>query len=264
MALANNYTDLLNKIERRLGLIPLVPHLPEELGKKAWATVIKDDTMVTFSRYFPLKVRFVVNYETCHKVKSVNGTTEYIIKDEYLGGAKLLGVRDIDWQDCSADNLSVGQTAGYGYYIPNYGGMESTFEAFLAQQMSADIASLYNNQIYIDFEYPNKLKIMRAGNVDVNLASFVVDLLVEHSNLQTISPTKMETFESLAQADVARFLYMNLRYYDNLDTIYINIDLKLSELEQEGNKRDQIIDDMKNAYTLAASDTTPLIWSVPG
>jgi magnesium-transporting ATPase (P-type) len=151
-----------------------------------------------------------------------------------------------------------------GYYIPNYGGMESTFEAFLAQQMSADIASLYNNQIYIDFEYPNKLKIMRAGNVDVNLASFVVDLLVEHSNLQTISPTKMETFESLAQADVARFLYMNLRYYDNLDTIYINIDLKLSELEQEGNKRDQIIDDMKNAYTLAASDTTPLIWSVPG
>jgi hypothetical protein len=105
---------------------------------------------------------------------------------------------------------------------------------------------------------------MRAGNVDVNLASFVVDLLVEHSNLQTISPTKMETFESLAQADVARFLYMNLRYYDNLDTIYINIDLKLSELEQEGNKRDQIIDDIKNAYTLAASDTTPLIWSVPG
>ena len=148
MAMANNITDLVNKIEYRLGLIPLADHLPKEFSKDKWAGVIQRDTLVTFSRYFPNRVRFPVNTKTCDKARE-DGKWVYYIKDEFLGGAKLLGAMDIDWQDTSADNLSVGQTAGYGYYIPNYGGMESTFDAFLSTQMSADVASLYNNNIYI-------------------------------------------------------------------------------------------------------------------
>lgn len=263
MAMANDMTALVNKLERRLGLTPLVDHLPKEYTKDKWADVIRNDTLVTFSRYFPNKQRFVVNKDTCNKVKE-DGKWVYYIKDEILGGNKLLGAIDIDWQDTSSDNLSVGQTAGYGYYIPNYGGMESTFDAFLSTQMSADVASLYNNNIYLEFTYPNKLSITRAGNIDVNLNSFVVNLLVEHSNLATISPTKMETFEALAQADVARFLYMNLRYYDQLETIYMNIDLKLNELEQEANKRDDIISKLENSYVSAANDNIPYIMTVSG
>ena len=72
----------------------------------------------------------------------------------------------------------------------------------------------------------------------------------------------METFEGLAQADIARFLWMNLRYYDNLETIYVNIDIKLSELQEEASKRDQIIDDIKNAYVSPANDNIPYIWTV--
>lgn len=263
MALANNMTDLVNKVERRLGLVPLADHLPKEYNKDAWADVIQNDTLVTFSRYFPNRVRFVVNKDTCNKVKE-DGKWVYYIKDELLGGAKLLGAIDIDWQDTSADNLSVGQTAGYGYYIPNYGGMESTFDAFLSSQMSADVASLYNNNIYLEFTYPNKLSITRAGNIDVNLETFVVRLLVEHSNLATISPTKMEVFEALAQADIAKFLWMNLRYYDQLETIYVNIDLKLNELETEAGKRQDIIDDLKNSCVSASNDNIPYIMTVSG
>jgi hypothetical protein len=50
----NDIAKLLDKIERRLGLTTLVPHLPKEFGKDAWASVIEDDTLVTFSRYFPI------------------------------------------------------------------------------------------------------------------------------------------------------------------------------------------------------------------
>lgn len=262
MSLANNYTDLVNKIERRLGLIPLLPHLPESLNKREWVNVIKEDSLVTFSRYFPLKLKFIVNDDTCYKQRDKDGVTSYTIKDEYLGGAKLLGLVDIDWSDCTGNNNALGTQNGYGYYVPNYGGLDATFNAFISSQMSADIASIYNNQIYLDFEYPNKIKMVRAGNIDVNLSSFVVVLLVEHSNLQTISPTKMETFEALAQADIAKFLYMNLRYFDNLETIYINIDLKLQELEQEAGKRDQIIEDLKSSYVSASNDAIPYILTV--
>ena len=142
--------------------------------------------------------------------------------------------------------------------------MESTFDAFLSSQMSADVASLYNNNIYLEFTYPNKLSITRAGNIDVNLETFVVRLLVEHSNLATISPTKMEVFEALAQADIAKFLWMNLRYYDQLETIYVNIDLKLNELETEAGKRQDIIDDLKNSCVSASNDNIPYIMTVSG
>lgn len=263
MALSNDMTSLVNKIERRLGLLPLTPHLTENYDKSAWAKVIKEDTMVSFSRYFPRKVRFVINDETCYKIME-HGKRKYIIKDEYLGGVKLLGVIDIDWQDMSTDNVSLSQIGGAGYYVPNYGSLEDTFTTMLGYQSVADVSSSYNNNIIVDFEYPNKISLSRAGNVDVDINSYVVNLIVEHSDLSTISPTKMEIFEALAQADVANFLYKNLRYFDGLETIYVNIDLKLSEIEQEANKREQIIEELKNSYVSASNDAIPYILTVSG
>ena len=263
MPAANDFTLLVDKIERRLGLTIIGKRFPEQFNKDSWVDVIKKDTLPTFSRYFPRKLKFVVNDETCNKTKEKNKTV-YYIKEELLGNTKLLGVIDIDWQDTSADNISLGQTAGYGYYVPNYGGIEDTFNTFMSLQAAADNASLYNNNIFLDFEYPNKIMISRAGSVDVNLSSFVVNLLVEHSNLATISPTKMETFESLAQADIANFLYMNLRYFDGLETIYVNIDLKLNELEQIASRRTEIIDKLENSYVSASNDAIPYIITVSG
>lgn len=264
MAMSNDMTRLINKVENRLGLRIIEPKLPKELQKDSWADIVKTDTLVTFSRYFPNKVRFLVDDTTCDKRKEADHKTYYYIKEEALGGAKLLGAGDIDWQDTSGDNISIDQTAGMGYYVPNFGGMEDTFTTFASFQNAADLASMYNNNIYVEFFYPNKLWIGRAGNVEVNLKKFVVDLLVEHTTLATISPTKMETFEALAQADIARYLYMNLRYYDGLDTIYVNIDLKLNELQDEAGKRDNIIEDIKNSYVSASNDNIPYIMTVSG
>lgn len=262
MAISNKMTDLLNKIERRLGLVMLTPHLPKELSKPKWAEVIEQDTIVTFSRYFYHKIRFVVNDETTNK-KQENGVTVYYIKDEYLQGMKLLGVKDIDWSDFSSDNLSVAQTGGYGYYAPNYIGCPScTFETITGYQMMADMQSLYSQGIYIDFEYPNKLKLTGSGGTNINLKKFVVDLLVQHPNLNTISPTKMETFEALAQADIANFLQGNLKYIDGLELVYLNLDLKIDELKSEADKRENIIEDIKNSYVSASNDNIPYILTV--
>ena len=187
----------------------------------------------------------------------------YYIKDEVLQGTKLLGVMDIDWMDNTAANASVGATSlGGGYYYPSFACPEATIESILALQLNADMSSLYNRGIYIDFEYPNRFAIKGLGNTDYDLKSFVVVLLVQHRDISTISPTKMEIFERLAQADIARMLYMNLRYYDNLETAYINIDLKLSELQDEASKRDQVIEDLENSYVSTSNDNIPYLWTV--
>ena len=58
MALTNNMTRLVNKIDRRLGCYEL--NLPKYLQKDEWAKVIIEDSLTTFSRYFPMKIRFHV------------------------------------------------------------------------------------------------------------------------------------------------------------------------------------------------------------
>lgn len=261
---SNKMTNLINKIERRLGLIPLTPHLPEYLQKPAWAEIIKDDTLITFSRYFYHKIRFEVNSDTCFITKENNITT-YYIRDESLNGLTLLGISDIDWNEYNSDNLSLSQTGGYGYYMPDYMGCpQCTYEAMIGLQMAADMQSLYNRGIFLEpCETPNKFRLTGAGGVNVNLKKFVINLLVVHpSNLNTISPTKMEIFESLAQSDVANYLYKNLKYVDGLETVYINLDLKLDELRDESGKRENIIEEIKNSYVSTANENIPYIMTI--
>lgn len=262
MAVANDMSKLLTKVERRLGLTPLLDSLPKDIRKDKWGDIVMEDTIVTFSRYFPYEFRMVISDETCDKRKE-QGVMWYYIKDEILQGVKLLGMKDIDWTDLTNNNSALTATSlGAGYYYPNFACPESTFQSILALQLNANMASLYNRQIYIDFKYPNRFALRGIANTNYDLNRFVVILLVEHSSLSTISPTKMEIFESLAQADIANFLYEYLKYYDGLNTIYIDIDLKLQELEQEKSKREEIINTIKESAVTMANDEISAIWTI--
>lgn len=260
--IVNDWTNLLNKIERRLGMSVLMPHLPEQLNKDAWIQVIKEDSMDTFSRFFPNKIDIVINDESCFKKEDDEGIIWYTIKDQYLRNSKLLGIRDINWTNTSVQNFSLGSSNLAQYYYPSFNCPIGTFLDVATLQMSADMNSLYNRGIYIDFRYPNKFCLRGIGNNNYDLNSFVVTLLLQHENLSTISPTMMETFEKLAISDIASFLYQNLKYFDNLETAHISLDLKISQLEEWANKRDSIVEELDVAHVSASSDTTPYIFSV--
>lgn len=260
--ISNDMTLLIKKISRRLGLIPLEAHLPEFCNKDKWIDVIMEDTLVTFSRFFPNKFKMYVTDETCFKKYDESHVLWYYIKDEILQGAKLLGMRDIDFMDTSNNNNSLGATSQNNYFYPAASCPVGLFEDLTALQLAADFNSLYNRTLYIDFRYPNKFAIKGIGNTNYDLSRFTVVLLVQHCSLSTISPTMMETFENLAIADVAKFLYENLKYYDGLDTAFVSIDMKLSELNDEANKRDSIIEQLDIAHVSASSDTTPYIFTV--
>lgn len=259
MGHANDMTNLINKIERRLGLLPLTPHLPEKYGKGAWADVIRDQTLMTFSRYFPWKVHFVVTEDVPRK-----GEWYVIDEEKYFGQTGvLLGIQDVDWTDFSKDNLSMAQVSGYGNAIDFYG-LNFSFEDMLGAQMRADGLSLFNYGIYIDYKEPNMFRLVSLMNQPaVQMKRFSVNVLLKHSDsLTTISPTKMELFEELARADVAEFLSMNLKYWDQMETVFATIDLKLGDLEQVANNRQSLIDKMEQSYVTAANDSIPFIMTV--
>ena len=72
----------------------------------------------------------------------------------------------------------------------------------------------------------------------------------------------METFEELAESDVARFLYENLKHYDGLETAYVNIDIKLSDFENKASKRDDIIQRLDDAHVSFSNKNQPMIYCV--
>ena len=63
MPIANKMNKLLDKIERRLGTSQL--KLPDYLSKDKWASVvISNETLDTFSRYFPNTLKINLDLST--------------------------------------------------------------------------------------------------------------------------------------------------------------------------------------------------------
>lgn len=253
---ANKMTLLLDKIERRLGTKPL--NLPDHLQKDKWAEeVIANETLDTFSRYFPNAVNIRLD-------KSMRTKDGYYLIDEPFGdNVEILGVRDINWQQFSQSTTRRHDAYGYGYYdflANNYG-----IDDIMLLQARADQMSLFNNNIFVDFEAPNRVRFVTVTGSDVTLTmdNVPITVLVKHAlNLKTIPPTMMEIFEKLAEADVARFLYENLKYFDGLENVHATIDLKMSDLENKAATRDDIVEKLDEAHVSAANKNQPLIFAV--
>lgn len=250
---ANEMTKLLNKIERRLGMSVMT--LPTNLQKDQWHKIIEEDTIPTYSRYFPYCITVLID-NSCFK------DGYYFIDRDIPAGAKIIGIKDIDWATYSRDC----RFGGYGVGFPTYDylGRDYGVDDIALTQVSTDISSLFNLGIYVEFEYPNKVKLVAVNGAPISrYRPFPLKVYLEHpANLMTISPTMMETFEKLAQSDVAVFLYQNLKYYDNQDNVYTQLDLKLETLQEWANKRDDIVKELEDAHVSASNEYQSLIITV--
>lgn len=253
---ANKMTALLDKIERRLGTKPL--NLPDYLQKDKWAEeVIANETLDTFSRYFPNAVNIRLD-------KSMRTKDGYYLIDEPFGdNVEILGIRDINWQQFSQTTTRRHDAYGYGYYdfLANNYGMDD----IMLLQVRADCTSLFNNGIYLEFEKPNMIRLVTVSGIDYTrgLLGFPVEVFVEHlPNLMTISPTKMEIFEQLAIADVASYLYQELKYYNDLETVFASVNLRLETLEEKANSRNEIVEKLSENYVSAANKNQPILYTV--
>lgn len=255
MAFANSTTTLLNRIERRLGISQL--NLPDYLQKDQWMKVIEEESIVVFSRYFPDEKIYRISPSR----DRIDNEGYYIIDEDRLGkDIKILGVRDIDWESFS-------KTYNYyasGAYNYNTFGDSFTLDVVGTAQMSADHNSLFQNGIFVDFKFPNRVKIVTVANIQVLKALDIPIILytVHPSNLTTISPTQMRIFEDLCCSDIALWLYNELKYYDQLETVYSNIELKLDFLSNIADRREEIIDRLDEGHVTAANANIPYIMTI--
>jgi hypothetical protein len=50
--------------------------------------------------------------------------------------------------------------------------------------------------------------------------------------------------------------------YDNLETVMVNVDLKLSSLEEKSRDRQTVIDYMEQNYVSAANRNQPIMYTI--
>lgn len=254
MGTVNRMTNLLDKIERRLGVTYLL-EFDDKLNKDEWVKVILADTMDTFSRFLPNRIVINLNGETC---KFDNG--RYLINEELLDPLDIIGVGDIVWNDMYMNNKYNSLSGGvYDQFMSPMG----PYDVGLVQ-MSADISSLFNIGVYVEFEEPNILCVKGVNHRDVlrGFKDLPLNIFIKHKSLITISPTKMELFERLAISDVAKYLIGQLKYFDGYETNYGNIDLKLEDLRDEAGKRDQIIDELEAGYVNPGNKFQPIMMTI--
>lgn len=251
----NNISKLIDKIERRLGLLALTPHLPDNMNKNVWGDIIKEDSLLTYSRYLPRKFSFKV---TDDSAPYKDGW--YYLNEDLVGETTILGVGDIDWQTFNQNSAGL----AYGYGAMDSGlSMNFTYQDIIDMKNKVDYSSLFCNQVIPEFSPPNKIRLVAVGNQNARLRNFNIILYLKHlDSLVSIPPTAMEKFEQLCQADIAAFLSSNLKYWDGIETVFATIDLKLSYLENEASKRDNIIDYLEQSYISAGNRAIPLMMTV--
>lgn len=256
----NKMNLLLNKIERRLGTKPLM--LPEDIAKDKWVEeTIIPDTLLTFSRYFPHMVK--IQIDTNDESKKKDGY--FIIDTDLLGGQEILSVRDIDWSIYGRADGGMAQQSGIGYYDYLSAYNNYSMDDVMLLQARADMTSIFNNTIFVDFKEPNMIRLQSVthGDITGGLGSIPLEVFVCHpSNLMTIPGTMMGVFENLATADVASFLVAYLQHYDGLETVFAGVDLKLSYLENWAGRREDYINELKEAYVSASNKNQPLLYTV--
>lgn len=255
MPMINRMTDLLNKIERRLGTKPL--NLPDIIAKDKWANeVIANETLDTFSRYFPHKMIYALS-----KDNKKNGY--YIIDENICNSVQILGAGDIDWHEFSSKAPAYQYGGGFGTFDM----LSTSYDAedIMMTQMIADHTSLFANGIYVEYIPPNRVKLSAIIEHDVLdfMQVIPITLYIKHAtNLMTIHPTKMEIFERLAIADVASFLYQYLKHYEGIDTVFASTDFKLSSIEEKANTRDDVIQKLEESFVSASNVNMPVMMTI--
>ena len=166
----NRMSKLIDKIERRLGLRVLT--LPNEINKDTWHTVIEEDTIPTFSRYFPNSITVVID-NTCHK----DGF--YFIDKDIPEGVTILGVKDVDWQSYRCDPRF--DSHGINFSTYDFISRDYSLEDIALTQVAADYMSLFNLGIYIEYLPPNKIKLVSTNNSPVSkYRPFPLKIFIEH------------------------------------------------------------------------------------
>lgn len=222
--------------KRRLGL----NLLPQVFSDSELLDILYEETIPTFSIYFPCRYNMKVDLNQCRKAPEAS----YACDDSYAQAFHLdvpYNMNIIEIEDMKYIELSTNS-----FYSPTVS-FGSSFDIFSGQVMQGMMESMMSFNTTWEFREPDifivKAPMSRVDNV-VNLSC-----LITHSNdMSTIKFSYKDFIIKLYVIDLKIALYEQLKIYDKTDTTFNQIDLKIDKWESAEDERQSLLEEWEGRF----------------
>jgi len=225
-----NTTKLAKYIGSKLG----ISHAHLEMEMAYLLEIIKDHTLVTFSKYYPYQLELELKIGT--NALTVPGSAgDFIIPTTAVNPAKILSLRRLVM---SHDNSEFYPGLAFDGAVVN-------------RQLRNNITSGMTTPITSEFIRPNILRIYPRKTYVGNIMQVTFHTI--HPDTFYTIPTNMEDeFKELALVDVKDAIYNIRKQYENITTAFGSLELNLSQFEGMAEKRRDIVEYWKKNYWKSA------------
>lgn len=218
---------LMKKMSRHLGLAALslekyYPTIQE---------VLMDETLETFSQFFPYEYTFSKNLSSSQYECAEDGSRIYYLKDPWLESNNL-------------EIISIMAIEGASTF-QQWNAPLQTFnvDAMILEGAASTLRSLLNiSTKSFKFLPPNRVKLRGYGGYeDVKIVA-----KVPYPNIGYVPQSLSIAFEQLAKLDIKCALYPELKMYDKLQSADGEIDLKIDDWANAEKEREELLDNWRN------------------
>ena len=237
-----NPSKLVSSIKMDLGLIGI--RMPFDNVDELKMEIIKIKTLPVFNELYPYKTFIIINTNELQVVDTKVESITYVLPDVF-GDRQIMMINDVQPEQDQLTHRSAYDTGLYTYDLTScYCGYQ---ELMLAQAQANLLSSAMKGTTF-RFIPPNQLEIFDGYGVS-NL--YRVEVCLEHSeNLTTLPATTYTSFLKLATLDVKKYMYDNLKHYDNLATSYGQIAMRIDDWSGAQDERQQLIEKWEQTYHL--------------
>ena len=221
-----NPSRLVSSIKMDLGLIGI--RMPFDNVDELIMEIVKIKTLPVFNELSPYKTFIIVDTNALQVVDR-----------------QIMMINDVQPEQDQLTHRSAYDTGLYTYDLTScYCGYQ---ELMLAQAQANLLSSAMKGTTF-RFIPPNQLEIFDGYGVS-NL--YRIEVCLEHSeNLTTLPATTYTSFLKLATLDVKKYMFDNLKHYDNLSTSYGQIAMRIDDWSGAQDERQQLIEKWEQSYHL--------------
>lgn len=212
-------TDVLRYLNRNLGAALNII----ELNEDEMMRVVFQETIPTFSKYFPWHTKIEVDARSQVPGKR----NQFFLSEDELLGLKVISIHK-GW---------ISQTAFYGYHSM------TTMTDPVSTQLMQDVMSQTQTPITFLWEAPNKIQIY-PYITNMGQSGFTVELNCQiPTHMKTIPMGYREWFLKLALLDVLISIYpIRHRFADSLNTPFGQISLFLEQVDGAKDERQTLLE----------------------
>ena len=231
-----NLSTLITRIKMKLGIYTIA--LPIDNVDGFIEDIIKDITLPVFSQYNPYTERMHINLKNLKRIDR-DTTYETFLLPEF-NERKLLYVKNVEYDDRSLS--AIGLWDGTTPYACG-----SLVNQMMISNAASKLSTLTIPKLTFEFMPPRTIRLYNA----YTSYNVVMDLAFQHDkSLQSIPPMAEESFFKLALLDVKDNLYPTVKHYNEIESAYGRIELKIDDWANAESERNDLIIQWDESYHL--------------